>query len=113
MDPTLKIFLIGTGSALAPEVVRLYTIAQSGKPFTWTWFYVIVSIVFACMGGLIVAFVLPPLSTQGAFYAGVATPTFINTALKKAGGNNRRNKVNKDIAAERPLSRFDSFVEGL
>lgn len=112
MDATLQIFLIGTVGAIAPEILRLLTIARNGQTFTWSWFYVGVSIVFACLGGLI-ALILPSENVRAAFYAGLSTPVLINTALKKAGGARRRNKVTKDLAEQQPLSRYDSFVEGL
>lgn len=112
MDPTLKLFLIGMVGAIAPEIVRLFTIARNGQTFTWSGFYIVISIVFACLGGVI-ALILPSENVRAAFYAGISTPVLINTVLKKAGGAQRRNKVTKDLAAQQHLSRFDSFVEGL
>ena len=39
MDPTGKYFLLGALGALAPEIVRLYSIATNRGRFTWSWFY--------------------------------------------------------------------------
>ena len=35
MDPKLLIFLLGAAGALAPEVIRLWTIARAGDRMTW------------------------------------------------------------------------------
>ena len=85
MDPKLLIFLLGAAGALAPEIIRLWTIAKAGKRMTWSWSYIVVSILFAGLGGL-VAFILPAENMNAAFYSGVATPVLANTAIKKAGG---------------------------
>ena len=112
MDPMLEIFLVGTVGAAAPEILRLWTIARNRQTFTWSWFYLVISIIFACLGGFI-ALILPSDNVRAAFYAGLSTPVIINTALKKVGGEQNRKNVTKAIAEERALSRYDFFVEGL
>jgi hypothetical protein len=109
---TSTCFLLGAAGGLAPEIVRLYSIATSGNSFTWSWFYIIVSVIFACLAGL-VAVILPSENARAALYAGVSTPVIINTVVKKGRGSNRRQKVTKDISEQKQLSRFNSFVEGL
>jgi hypothetical protein len=112
MDPTLKIFLWAVAGALAPEILRLYTIARKGERFTWSPFYLVISLAFAGLGGLM-ALLVSADNASSAFYAGLGTPVIINTGLKRAGGQDRRNNVNKDFAENRRLSRYDSFVEAL
>ena len=112
MDPKLLIFLLGAAGALAPEVIRLWTIARAGDRMTWSWSYIVVSILFAGLGGL-VAFILPAENMNAAFYAGVATPVLVNTAIKKAEGEERRVRTTKTSAGDQRLSRFDYFIEGL
>jgi hypothetical protein len=112
MDILSNHFLLGAIGGLAPEAVRLYSIARNRETFTWSWFYIIVSIVFACLAGL-VAVILPAGNARAAFYAGISTPVLINAAVKKTAGGTKRNSVKKAIEERRKLSRFDSFVEGL
>jgi hypothetical protein len=82
MDPVYQHFLFGCVGGLAPEVVRLYGIATQGGRARFSGFYVVTSIFFALLAGLIAA-VLPSANPLAAFYAGVGTPLIINTALKK------------------------------
>jgi len=77
------LFWIGWLGALAPEIVRLYAIRMRPERFAWSWFYVIVSLGFATLGGVI-ASMLPAANGPSAFYAGLSTPTFISTLLKRA-----------------------------
>ena len=115
MDPTVKYFLLGCAGALAPEIVRLFSIAKSEGQFTFSWFYVIVSLVFAGLGGL-VAVIMGGENMRSAFYTGISTPVIINTVLKKANAR-RKKKVAKGgggmgLAAPRP-SRADTFLDAL
>jgi hypothetical protein len=111
MDPTLKVFLLGGAGALAPEIVRLWSIAQNRGRFTWSGFYIVVSLLFAALGGL-VAVVMGSENIRSAFYSGVSTPVIVNTVLKKASAGRRRKAVKGAAAAPR-LSRLDSFLEAL
>lgn len=76
----LDIFLLGCIGAIAPEIVRLYNL-RTNPQFTWSWFYLVVSTLFALLGGLI-AWVLPSTTYYGAFYAGVTTPVLITTIIR-------------------------------
>jgi hypothetical protein len=78
----VTVFLLGCAGALAPEIVRLYSIRSNPSQFKWSGFYVIVSILFALLGGL-VAVALPAMNSWSAIYAGVSTPVVVNTMLKK------------------------------
>jgi len=78
------IFLLGLVGALAPEVIRLYKLRSSRAAFSWSWFYVVISIVFGVLGGT-VAVILPATTHLAAFYAGVSTPLIISTILRNAG----------------------------
>ena len=107
------IFLWGAAGALAPEVIRLYTIARNGQRFTWSWFYIIASFFFAALGGA-VALLLPAENMRSAFYTGVSTPVLITTAAKKVSSAVRKKRVKKKVeAVPARLSRFDSFLNGL
>ena len=112
MDILSNYFALGAIGGLAPEIVRLWSIATNGQTFTWSWFYIIISIIFACLAGL-VALVLPADNARAALYAGISTPVLINAVAKKVAGGNKRTSVKKAIAEDRRLSRFDSFVEGI
>jgi hypothetical protein len=102
-------FLLGVVGASAPEIVRLYELRSTPLRFTWSWFYLIVSILFVTLGGL-VAVVLPANNPQGAFYAGISTPVLINTALKK--GSSGRKLKNMSGPGPAP-STLRSFVSAL
>jgi hypothetical protein len=80
MQP-LVAFGVGVVGALAPEIVRLYSLRnQHGASLSS--FYFAVSFLFAALGGF-VAMILPATTLWGAFYAGISTPVVISTALKK------------------------------
>jgi Flp pilus assembly protein TadB len=68
--------------ALAPEIVRLYEIRNDPDRFQWSWFYLVVSVAFACLGGLL-AVVLPATTYWGALYVGVSTPVLVNSMVRK------------------------------
>ena len=74
------IFIFGCVGAVAPEIVRLYRI-RNDPAFNWSWFYLIISLLFAGLGGL-VAWILPATTYWGAFYAGAAMPVIVSTILK-------------------------------
>lgn len=77
----ITIFLLGCIGAFAPEVIRLYNLRNNPEEFTWSPFYIIVTILYVPLGG-VVAWVLPAISYWGALYAGVAAPTIVNTMIK-------------------------------
>ena len=76
-------FAFGMVGALAPEIVRLYSIRHSPADFRWSWFYPTASLLFALLGGAI-AVAMPATTHWGALYAGASTPLILNTSLKKA-----------------------------
>jgi ABC-type transport system involved in cytochrome c biogenesis permease subunit len=102
-------FLLGAVGALAPEIIRLYEIRNDPQRFTWSWFYLIVSILFVALGGF-VAVVLPSKNPQGAFYAGISTPVLVNTVLKKGSTGTKLKGMLRPGPA---LSPFRSFVSAL
>ena len=79
-----EIFLIGCVGAIAPEILRLYKLRNSLR-FTWSWGYVLISIVFVLLGGF-VAYILEPSNNYAAFYSGVGTPFLINAITKESQG---------------------------
>ncbi|NUQ95738.1 MAG: hypothetical protein HOY79_04000 [Streptomyces sp.] len=76
------VFSLGMVGALAPEIVRLYSIREDPKRFAWSWFYLIASMAFAALGGLL-ALVMPATTYWGALYIGVSTPVLINSMARK------------------------------
>jgi hypothetical protein len=91
MDPKI-VFFMGVVGALAPEIVRAYNLRLNQK-FTWSWGYIILSLPFIVLGGVI-AFILPATTLWAAFYAGISTPIVVNTALRQAVSANSE-KENK------------------
>jgi hypothetical protein len=79
----LTTFGVGCVGAIAPEVIRLYNLRL--KPvFSWSWGYLLYSILFALLGGFM-AWLLEPTSNYAAFYAGVSTPVLISSIAKNTG----------------------------
>lgn len=108
-------FALGALGALAPEIVRLWKIRSEPKRFVWSWFYLIVSLLFACLGG-IVAVLLPSENARAAFYAGISTPVLINTAAKNINAANRKRKraLKGDTSlVEGRLSPVETFIDAL
>ena len=107
---TWLVFGLGCVGALAPEVVRLYSIRQHPDEFVWSWFYAVVSVLFALLGGL-VAVVLPATTYWGAVYVGISTPVLVNTALRK-GLNAQPAQLRSANSASRPGA-VRSYLAGL
>ena len=78
---SIWIFTAGLAGALAPEIIRLYKIKNNPELFKWSWFYLIISLLFILLGGF-VAWILPTTSLWGAFYAGVSLPIIISSIGK-------------------------------
>lgn len=79
-----KLFFAGAIGALAPEFVRLYTLATEGKTFAWSpALYIPMSLLMGALGGFI-AVILPTGNLQSAFYAGIGTPALIAAVARKA-----------------------------
>lgn|SRR6185312_3591378 len=110
MNP-IFVFALGCIGSLAPEIVRLYSIREDPERFKWSWYYLVISIVFALLGGL-VAMVLPATTYWGALYVGVSTPVLVNTTLKK-GLEAQRPRLKSAVRTERDPSLLHSFLGGL
>jgi hypothetical protein len=108
---TMTIFLLGMAGALAPEITRLYSIRSKPKQFKWSWFYLLISVLFAALGGLL-AVILPTVTTWGAFYVGVSTPLIISKIVEKGIDVSRPNFKKSVLPAEKPVS-LSSFIKGL
>jgi hypothetical protein len=104
-------FLLGAVGALAPEVVRLYSIRDDPGRFRWSPFYMIVSLAFACLGGLL-PIVLPATTYWGAIYVGISTPIVVNTAARKARGEQGEEELRGPGGGQR-YSILDSYLNGL
>jgi len=102
-------FLLGLVGALAPEIVRLYGLRNNPGRFTWSRFYLVISILFMALGGF-VAVILPAQNPQAAFYAGISTPVLINTVLKKGSSGPKLKGILPPAPA---LPTFKSFVSAL
>jgi hypothetical protein len=114
MHPVLT-FVLGAAGALAPEIIRLYSLKTKPDEFQWSAFYVFISIAFAGLGGL-VALTLPAVNWRSAFYAGISTPTVITAALKRTpvSRNPRKQKLKGEIEYEGPRSAsFGTFLDAL
>lgn len=111
MNSTI-IFALGGAGALAPEIVRLYSLRTKRDRFHWSTFYVVISILFASLGGLL-AVALPATTKWGAIYVGVSTPVLINTILKKASRKQPEFKSQTDAASAPVRPSLRSFIEGL
>jgi hypothetical protein len=110
MSSTL-VFALGAAGALAPEIVRLYSLRTKRNRFHWSSFYVVISILFASLGGLL-AVALPATTKWGAIYVGVSTPVLVNTILKKVSLGHTEFKGQTDVSAPAQPS-LRSFLEGI
>lgn len=88
-------FAIGCVGAMAPEIWRLYNL-RTQPIFRWSWGYLLFSIPFILLGGLI-AWMLEPTTKYAAFYSGLTTPTLLTTALKDS---TKALKESKEIEIE-------------
>ncbi|MEU4769303.1 hypothetical protein AB0H12_39275 [Actinosynnema sp. NPDC023794] len=104
------VFLLGMAGALAPEVVRLYAIRQNPTKFKWSWFYLLVSVAYGALGGVI-ALVLPATTYWAALYVGVSTPVLVNTIVRK--GKESGQTELKGPGNGRKDSHVDSYLKGL
>jgi hypothetical protein len=77
-----RLFILGFLGACAPEIVRLHRMRTKPPPRKeFSWFYFIISIVYASLGGAI-AIMLPAVTQYGAFYAGVTMPCTLSAMLR-------------------------------
>ena len=78
---SLQIFVFGALGAAAPEILRLYNLRQHPGRFSWSAGYILLSLPFYLLGGLL-AVVLAEPNAWSAIYIGLSTPIVINTAVK-------------------------------
>jgi len=78
------VFLLGFLGALAPEIARLYAKRWRKHGVKFSWWYVVISGLYALVGGAI-ATILPAVNYLAAFYAGVTWPLSISTVLHHRG----------------------------
>lgn len=103
-------FGLGCLGALAPEIVRLYSIRTQPSRFKWTSFYIVVSILFACLGGIL-AIVMPATTPWGALYIGISAPILVNSIAKKAIAMTQQGTRSTHSAS--PIrGMLQSFLEG-
>jgi hypothetical protein len=112
------VFALGMVGALAPEIVRLYGIREDPERFAWSWFYLMVSVAFAALGGLL-ALVMPATTYWGALYIGVSTPVLVNSIVRKgrqvSRPQMRSSRGTPPLYADAPArhARVDSYLNGL
>ncbi|MBV9269950.1 MAG: hypothetical protein JO165_02570 [Candidatus Eremiobacteraeota bacterium] len=97
-------FGLGAVGGAAPEIVRLYALRTTPEKFQWSAFYLIISLFFVALAGL-VAVILPSVTPWGAFYAGIALPVIVTTVAKKAAqsdGDQAKGVRNNNAAAPPP-----------
>jgi hypothetical protein len=80
--PVEVAFLLGAAGAAAPEILRLYELRTKPEEFKWSWNYMLLTIPFLLLGGL-VAVILPATTVWGAFYTGLSLPVTLSAAAKK------------------------------
>ena len=80
--PVEVAFLLGAAGAAAPEILRLYELRTKPEEFKWSWNYLLLTIPFLLLGGL-VAVILPATTVWGAFYTGLSLPVTLSAAAKK------------------------------
>jgi hypothetical protein len=96
------LFWLGALGALTPEAIRLYKLATDKGTFTWTWLYLIMSVIFAGIGGVI-AVILPATSLLSAVYAGAAWPALVAAGAKALpGGGGVHKAEGLDAAGPEP-----------
>ncbi|MEV6055819.1 hypothetical protein [Streptomyces sp. NPDC052107] len=112
------VFSLGMVGALAPEIVRLYSIREDPTRFAWSWFYLIASVAFGGLGGLL-ALVMPATTYWGALYIGVSTPVLINSMTRK-GRQLTRSEMRSSHSGPSPhpsapkrYALVDSYLNGL
>jgi hypothetical protein len=108
MSSTL-VFSFGAAGALALEIVQLYSLRLKRNRVHWSSFYVVISILFASVGGLL-AVALPATTKWGAIYVGVSTPVLVNTIQKKVS-RGHTDFAGQTDAAPSAQSSLRSFLE--
>jgi hypothetical protein len=111
---SMAIFIFACIGALAPEIVRLYSLRNSDH-VTFSLFYIFASILFILLGG-IVGWILPATTYWGAFYTGASTPVLISSILNKAakhGPVKQRQITRSRLPISSPGSRIYDYFNAL
>jgi hypothetical protein len=82
---TTSVFLLGGVGALAPDIVRIYNLRETGEFGQFTVGYLLASLGMAVIGA-VVAWALPATTARSALFAGIAAPAIISTVVRNAGG---------------------------
>jgi hypothetical protein len=77
-------------------VYRLYQLRASPPEKLFSWFYFVMSFLFAVLGGT-VAVILPATNLYAAFYAGATAPITVSAMTRQKHGE-------KDFANAKPLA---------
>ncbi len=109
---SISVMLWGMIGALAPEIVRLYSIRVNPRKFRWSWFYVLVSLVFAGLGGAL-ALALPATTAWAALYVGISTPTVVTALVRKGRELATSSELKGPPGRTVQLSTVDSYLYGL
>lgn len=107
----IEVFAFGAVGALAPEILRLYRLRNRPDRFKWSWFYLLVSLLFAGLGG-VVATVLPATTAWSALYAGLSTPILITKGTERLA-ECLSPKVKSITTVHRHTTYFVSFIKAL
>ena len=110
-----KIFVAGCVGAIAPEIVRLYRLRQSGLGrIRHVRRYGIVSILFVLLGGT-AAVLLEATSLHAAFYMGLSLPAIVSAALGKNRSRHAPPSAEIERAADEIGHRIDlrTYLGGL
>lgn len=78
----LQPWIVGAVGALAPEVVRLYKRRRRPKLLRFSRAYFAVSIVYACLGGILATLLASDAAPIGWFYTGAALPFVLDAGIK-------------------------------
>jgi len=105
-------FLLGAVGAAAPEILRLYELRSNPDQFKWTWGYLLLTLPFLLLGGL-VPVILPATTVWGAFYTGLSLPVIISAAAKKAQGDAASPAVSAKSATPVPQSGLKAYLNAL
>jgi len=105
-------FGLGAAGGAGPEIIRLYALRTTPNKFRWSTFYVVASLFFIALAGL-VAVALPSVTPWGAIYAGVAMPVIVTTAAKKAAKKGQGQKGNGAHRVTMAPASIESFFNAL
>ena len=111
-QPTRAIaMLLGTLGAVAPEIVSLYRNKWNLRKVSFSYKYIIISILYALLGGLVAACFKPNTWYQ-AFYIGFAWPYMVSGNINRKPTPSRFLQTNQNIIrASDPSTRPVGWME--